>query len=987
MALGPISALRLRMILQRPANPTHSPSQGELQDTSEQRLNDYNEVLDILEKSRGDGLDAEFQWTEEYLNTAGSTVNELAHLLVNDKYDSPWVLRPPYTKLFAGEQNVILPQNPPAQFYSAHSAACGHNSNTLGVRSLSQDGARCQLESRLSTIGKYIQKPHPASELLLGIAGYVPMCHDQVSNAEDDSTLEELWMQEIRQHTRTRQNDKSVITVFYGPNDDFTQESFSRQFLEVAEQALQTLILLNNAVISLRMSEFMCDSLPILWKVDTGSVQVINMSLHQVEFLYNCVSAIVDNLKKEIGRENLVKEAHRNPSMKADADTEEAQAPANASMWLRILAEVILWVVWGLVSAFPLLDSVATRVRATLAPFTQSDISTEHRPLPRCFQELRVAHKRFLDKLGVKIFRSITVGFDDFIDDPASLGFVTPFMVQTLHHTTTCIQILCLGLQSFVQSHVGMPHFSIMDREAKEVYLDGCRFSGLRQTGGRIVAHLQDLTCFGDMIKSPVLVFQDCPETLSFTLGNEAPYLYDGTPCDLNCSLEDIIYIWGDRRSGFADTDTSEAPSTLTYISIGRGILYETHDDGQLWHWMSEKDPAFSRTIETLQKTHRERSIQRQEKIRVGAMSVNQQCPLSSGEGQRVLYRMLRDHIKSLQAFAPYWELESKQGGISGGQYVVPQFMLGWNKVQGHTEKQNLLNPCNNTLLPELSNLYGLQVSLCTGLLYRVPLQKLIASRMKSYIKSRGPPVREWFKLEKTWGISKAFDQSDLQQWFHELPEELHEAAWLLVREILYQLQHTGIDQENNLRIGWAQENTALKCLKIKCGGHNSWAKILTDSPDTVTFACVEPICMQSPSLRHRCPENLPPKPYNPCRPFQLHTKVRPLCVVDDPAVVWDKWTLQPGQNYWIGPQDLMMLAEANLKGEVWQLSVRQSKMPAHLFRRINNRVMLRETNDEGAVECFVGVRETFAQEDAVDQMNVASVPLTASRVRFTTHL
>lgn len=961
-------ALRLSMILQRQWDMAIPTSPEQLRDLSGKRVKDYNEVLDILEKSRGDGLCADFEWTEEYLNTAGSTASELAHLLVNDKYDSPWVLRPAYAKLFVGEH---MAQKPPTTFVSHPSFGDGAQDHTREVGSHSWDGRereKGQSEFSSATFGNTIPTIRPPLDLLLGIAGYVPICHDQGSVLLDDGALDELWVYEIRQHVRVSPTDKSAIAVFYGlTSGTYHQKSRPRQPLEVAEQALLALSRFNSAVLSLQESGLIGDSLPILWKVEIGLVETINMNLAQVKFLYNCVEAVVDYLKKESGREDLVEVTNRwNPYM--DAIAEGAQGPANA-VWMRTLAQAFVWLDWVLTQAFKLVGLAVTRVRATTGLDMRREAVTEHLPLPECFQDLRVAYEGLLCNLGARTFLSLTEGFDVCIDNVSSLGFITPSMIQTLHHTTICIQILCLGLQSFVQSHTGMPRFSLMDRDVQKIHLVGCTISGIRHTGDRIVAHLQDLSCFGDMIKGPVMVFREVP---SSGLGDEFLAHYDRDSCDLLCSLEDIAYIWGGAQFEFADADTDEARTYVSKVHIGGGILYPVQHDGQLWHWMSEIDPAFPSTFEALEKSHPKASIHRQEKIRIGAVSINQGCPLSTGEGQRVICKMLRDHVKSLQAFAPHWELNSIQGGIQGGQYVVPQFMLGWNKIQGHTEKQNLLNPSNNALRPELSNLYGLQASLCTGLLHRVALQRLVASRMGSYIRTRSPRVKEWLKLEQDWKNSKAFDEADLKQWFLELPEELEEPAWMLVREILCQLQHTGVDHENMLRIGWAQENTALKCLKIKCSGQNSWAKILTDSPDIVTFACVEPVCIQSSTPGHKCLGKIP-KSYDPSRPLQLHTQIRPLCVDHDSVVVSDDWRLQAGQNYWMGPKDLMLLAEANLKGGVWQLSVKRSTMPVHLFRRKNNRVMLRETNDEGAVECFVGVRETFAQGEAAD----LSVPLT----------
>ena len=58
---------------------------------------------------------------------------------------------------------------------------------------------------------------HPTTELLLGMAGYLPMRHDHGSRSLDDDTLHELWMHEMRQHTRIHPKDRTVVAVFDGP--------------------------------------------------------------------------------------------------------------------------------------------------------------------------------------------------------------------------------------------------------------------------------------------------------------------------------------------------------------------------------------------------------------------------------------------------------------------------------------------------------------------------------------------------------------------------------------------------------------------------------------------------------------------------------------------------------------------------------------------------------------------------------------------------
>lgn len=152
----------------------------------------------------------------------------------------------------------------------------------------------------------------------------------------------------------------------------------------------------------------------------------------------------------------------------------------------------------------------------------------------------------------------------------------------------------------------------------------------------------------------------------------------------------------------------------------------------------------------------------------------------------------------------------------------------------------------------------------------------------------------------------------------------------MLVKEILYQLQSTGIDHENTLRLGWVQDNNALKCLKIPCHGSNLWAKILTDSCDVATFACVTDQCLESSSSSHVC-QGSRPVDYNPVHVFQLSTRVRPVRVDYNSRVVTDT-VLEDGKEYSIGQDDLMLKASAAVQGNDVRLTVKRSNTDSPLL-------------------------------------------------------
>jgi len=96
---------------------------------------------------------------------------------------------------------------------------------------------------------------------------------------------------------------------------------------------------------------------------------------------------------------------------------------------------------------------------------------------------------------------------------------------------------LCLALQSYSQAHIGEFEFSCLDHSIPKVNLLGSEekwVNSARDSQRSITASLQPLTCFGKMLKGPLLVFQD----------NAKSRLIDKrTPNDLIATLEDLANI------------------------------------------------------------------------------------------------------------------------------------------------------------------------------------------------------------------------------------------------------------------------------------------------------------------------------------------------------------------------------------------------------------------------------------------------------------
>jgi len=912
----------------------------QLKEAARLRQRDRERAIMVLEGMDSDSFTGEDAWISEFLNTEGNSVTQLAQLLVDAKYDSPFILRPGYFQRIFSRFESVEPDN------SQHITR--FLPKKLFSKRFGKGNRRGEVRSPLS-INEAREALPP--DLMLGLAGFNPM----VRTGLDYLVRHESWLEDISRHLVIDSDDDSKISVAYGKRRSLYQ---TEDPCALAQQTLSSITALRQAIMELHELKLCPENLPILIKIQedasTDVVEVVDINLSDITILWRVLSNFVKGLEGKYPKQRGGEQARRGGYRLTDLLL--STIPVN---WFTISFLV------GTLIIFPV-AILAVAVMACYPPFfgvfahllNAHPIQRNHHlpDIDAAMYELigtvntifgqfksksipggtRYLLGKFRYRNGEKYF------FGDDIND-----FSFDSEQQVLHYTALCSQIVCLALQSFAQAHTGELQLSFLDRGISRIQLTG---GGLPFKN--VVAYLQMLTCFGEMTKSPVLVFQtfEPSESLSSKeLGEK--------PCDIISSLQDIACIWGSARYNYIDdSEAGAVVNDITYVH--GGVLHPAQTTKimdlrqnsltELWHWTSETDPQLPRILESMKKLPVQRS-----KVRIGAPKVNKFCPLSSDENQKLLRRIAQDHLDAMEAFAPHWELNTLQGGLQGGQWVVPQMMVGWQKLPGRTRKQGILDPGNCLLIPELCKYWGLQLSLCTGVLWRVPLQKVIATCIEQYMANRIPQMPEWRVLRKTHRMVDMLYGCELALWFQQLPDQYQLPASTIIKEILHRLQHTGVDNENMLRIGWARLENGLECLKIPCTRDNYWAKMLADSTETVTFACVTEKCLETTGRVRTC-GNTRPSTFDRHRPLQLCTQVRPRGVDYNSRVTSDQWKIRDGKSYWMGRDDLMLLANVAIEKKTPILRVKRSSMPIPLFKRMNTRATVRETNDDGAVDCIV---------------------------------
>ena len=455
-----------------------------------------------------------------------------------------------------------------------------------------------------------------------------------------------------------------------------------------------------------------------------------------------------------------------------------------------------------------------------------------------------------------------------------------------LHYSALAVQLLSLGFLSYNRAHVGAFRPFFLDTAIETVHLHGIYEPS--NSPPQVSVTLLRLTCLEDMIHNPVVVFG-----IFQSPKNSASERYD-----LLTTPEDFIDTWGPGQYVFAET--SNAKRTLSAIMIGGGSVKPVAEDTNMLHWSKDLDPRHESPITF--------SVNSQVRIGLG-VNRNLTCTMSLSDRLPIF----RELLENLGTNDDYWAFTELQAGlaITGQQFVGAQALLNktWTWHEGNTWKTRYFNNLSFEMnYQELEKPWGLQVSLCTGVARRVPLRILLADIMPTF--AYGLAIKSIWTELSAQGIIAAFKGTHLQQWLNDLenhPRDLRKMVNRLVRYILYKLRDTGIDHTRKVFVVASPEDDEplspiSMCLKVPCEKTTLWAKILEDSGNCATFACMISTCLET--AEHRCrarePWDCPSLETAVCR----HHSNR-----EQPMPQTSPWHLENQRAYWIGKPDSGLLA------------------------------------------------------------------------------
>lgn len=489
--------------------------------------------------------------------------------------------------------------------------------------------------------------------------------------------------------------------------------------------------------------------------------------------------------------------------------------------------------------------------------------------------------------------------------DPASLAH---------HICAIATQSLCLGLLSYSNAHVSPIQPCFLTRAIKTINLLG---TNPGQSLTDVTHHFDsvDLTCFGSMVGHPVMVFSSKSK-----LWNE-PHLT--SRYNVLASPEDIIDTWGPGRFVVDPTTTAlSAKSSIYALEIGGGILAATEIPGR-YHWEKRH----------LQQSDLTKIFNSTTKILIAGTKVNSPCPLSTSES----WLHCTPLTDNLGTKADSWRQNEKQTGAQLGQYAVLQFNSTWLKQDGITLKDRHLRSSPDSIyLPFLESLWGLQVSLCTGVARRVLIREMLADVMVAYVEQRLPIPKLWNILVTQHDIVNRFRSPNLERWFKSLTRELQMVVVEIVRYILETLADTGYNSDKDeFIVAWPYSEDPFRCFKIPCRkNEHLWARALADSEVCATFAYITPDCLEDENGQ-KCRKSAISQWQN--RAVSLDTAVCPHNPSQGPIEYSINWVLKPEVSYWIGKpgSDLIAKVTKSAIQTEMRMTIAHSSIPESVRRRM----------------------------------------------------
>jgi hypothetical protein len=557
---------------------------------------------------------------------------------------------------------------------------------------------------------------------------------------------------------------------------------------------------------------------------------------------------------------------------------------------------------------------------------------------------------------------------------------------EVLHYSSLAVQCMSLALQSSVR-RLSLPmKFSFLENSVTEFILEGTN------VGEQVIATMQQPTCLAGMLGHAVMVF------------GRSPYI-SPVRLDIEMTLQDMLSVWGPGELSLIRHENDAQSYDVAEVHIGGGRL-RPHEDSQslprIWHWepVDRYNGPFSVDHQSQKKL-----VDINTRIRIGVSnttvptqaSVDADPPERDCTGypgsfvpigpcrlniscvhanaacdvKRRALMLTSRFYKDLGTHGAYNQFVGFDIGAQVGQYVGGQAVGRWDSSPAWTAKDALLdtNQSPVELIKKLDKTCGLLVSSCTRVMSRARLRDLVALAGPLLNpglfpcldgldpdKSRATIVQALRGNDQflTWASAQLDDTGRPLRDSNEFKQ--------LVLSVLRTLGCTGIRPTKMFEVAWISPSPATKAIQTPCD-KNSWLYFFEDGPNTATFACVTPLCLETEQLRCTGLQDVP----HPCSlidglgSFVLSTSVILLLgehAGPEQTTQRSNLTLQIGRRYFLDSITHNIVAKVRERsGSEYVVRLKEHNIIEGLLYRIvikGDGRFIRESMDDEAISCLV---------------------------------
>ncbi|KAH8427999.1 uncharacterized protein LDX57_005705 [Aspergillus melleus] len=542
-----------------------------------------------------------------------------------------------------------------------------------------------------------------------------------------------------------------------------------------------------------------------------------------------------------------------------------------------------------------------------------------------------------------------------------------------LHLTALVVQCLNLILQSYLRGSKTPIRFQFLTTPIFNFVLEGVDHSSQAR---KVYATSQKLSCLGDMLHTEVLVFG-----LQKSLAQRR--------LDLIATPAQVVAMWGpvefiikgnDRLSTANEPGRKVAGGQMGVPKSGEMAIYgiringgiilpsgDTVDGMPKWHWMSVNQMVENH-MHVIFETNN--GIDIHTRIRIGGTGSLHLTPIGPARWNQSCHRStsveeLRSRFRIPGTSDPHIKMKDFTVGLQSGEYVNVITQATFAREPGTTAKEALLSSAGlfEFQITDYDEMWGLFVSLCTGVMTRVRLRDLVAY-VCLHVPGQIPELPDKSREDSLDAFVQVLSgEENIAVWLENLLRDferrnpgsrqlLQDRILSLFRNVLAMVKDTGISREGDLRLAFLNQQYKHRMLVLHARDH-PWTKVLSDSSITATFACVSPHCFETTD--HTCQNlqwKLPDK-------FRLSTKLdmfaRHVRGATDSA-----GTLQVGKKYCVNAHHVDMVAKVDRvvnpvgNQSFYSITAKERRVPLYVCQHILKRADLREENSPNAAKCII---------------------------------